>query len=214
MKIFKKILLLSLILSLPNNLFSQTSLKAKKLLDDTSIQMNSYNNYQFNFNYSLENNQENIKQETNGSIVVSAKKYKLITPDIVQLFDGKDLYTIIPENEEVLITKPDQGDDAILNPNQLIDIYKSGYDFHWDIAQKVRGDNIQFVKLIPTEESQDISYILLGINTKSKNIYKLIEVGKQRTTTTLTLEDFAINKILSNELFVFKKLDYPGFYIN
>ena len=214
MKIFKKILLLSLILSLPNNLFSQTSLKAKKLLDDTSIQMNSYNNYQFNFNYSLENNQENIKQETNGSIVVSAKKYKLITPDIVQLFDGKDLYTIIPENEEVLITKPDQGDDAILNPNQLIDIYKSGYDFHWDIAQKVKGDNIQFVKLIPTEESQDISYILLGINTKSKNIYKLIEVGKQRTTTTLTLEDFAINKILSNELFVFKKLDYPGFYIN
>tara|TARA_B100000780_G_scaffold57177_1_gene36294 strand:+ start:2046 stop:2690 length:645 start_codon:yes stop_codon:yes gene_type:complete len=214
MKKFKKILLLSLLFTIPNNLFSQTSLRAKKLLDDTSIQMNSYNNYQFDFNYALENNQENIKQETNGSIIVSAKKYKLITPDIIQLFDGKDLHTIIPENEEVLITKPDQDDVVILNPNQLIDIYKSGYDFHWDIAQRVRGNNIQFVKLIPTEESQDVSYILLGINTKSKNIYKLIEVGKQRTTTTLTLENFSINKILPNELFVFNKVDYPGFYIN
>ncbi len=149
-----------------------------------------------------------------GIKVFSAKKYKLITPDIIQLFDGKDLHTIIPENEEVLITKPDQDDVVILNPNQLIDIYKSGYDFHWDIAQRVRGNNIQFVKLIPTEESQDVSYILLGINTKSKNIYKLIEVGKQRTTTTLTLENFSINKILPNEMFVFNKVNYPGFYIN
>ena len=82
----------------------------------------------------------------------------------------------------------------MLNPTELIDIYKSGYDFHWDILQIVRGNKIQFVKLIPTEESQDVSYILLGINTKSKNIYKLIEVGKQRTTTTLTLENFVINK--------------------
>jgi outer membrane lipoprotein-sorting protein len=176
--------------------------------------MSSYKNYQFNFKYALENTQENIKQETSGSIVVSAKKYKLITSDITQLFDGKDLYTIIPENEEVLISKPDQEDTAILNPTELIDIYKSGYDFHWDILQIVRGNKIQFVKLIPTEESQDVSYILLGINTKSKNIYKLIEVGKQRTTTTLTLENFVINKSISTDFFIFNDVDYPGFYIN
>ena len=214
MRKFKKIVLFSLLFVLSNFLFSQTSLKAKKLLDDTSTQMSSYKNYQFNFKYALENTQENIKQETSGSIVVSAKKYKLITSDITQLFDGKDLYTIIPENEEVLISKPDQEDTAILNPTELIDIYKSGYDFHWDILQIVRGNKIQFVKLIPTEESKDVSYILLGINTKSKNIYKLIEVGKQRTTTTLTLENFVINKSISTDFFIFNDVDYPGFYIN
>lgn len=214
MKKFKKIVLFSLLFVLSNFLFSQTSLKAKKLLDDTSTHMSSYKNYQFNFKYALENTQENIKQETSGSIVVSAKKYKLITSDITQLFDGKDLYTIIPENEEILISKPDQEDTAILNPTELIDVYKSGYDFHWDILQIVRGNKIQFVKLIPTEESKDVSYILLGINTKSKNIYKLIEVGKQRTTTTLTLENFVINKSISTDFFIFNDVDYPGFYIN
>jgi outer membrane lipoprotein-sorting protein len=193
---------------------AQTSMEAKKLLENVSKQIESYDNIKFEFNYVLNNRKEQINQESKGEITVAGDLYKLDFLEATQLYDGKSLHTIIPENEEVLISKPDQEDTAILNPTELIDIYKSGYDFHWDIAQRVRGNNIQFVKLIPTEESQDVSYILLGINTKSKNIYKLIEVGKQRTTTTLTLENFSINKILPNELFVFNKVDYPGFYIN
>tara|TARA_B110000444_G_C18850852_1_gene605440 strand:- start:3460 stop:4104 length:645 start_codon:yes stop_codon:yes gene_type:complete len=206
--------LLLLLFSIPTLLLSQTSLKAKKLLDDTSVQMRNYNNYQFKFKYSLENSSENIKQETNGSVVVSQEKYKLITLDITQLFDGKNLYTIFPENEEVLITSSDQEENILLNPTELIDIYKTGYDFQWDIIQNVEGNKIQYVKLIPSEESLDISYILLGINTKSKNIYKIIEIGKQRTTTTLTIENFVINKNIPDTIFVFNKVDYPGYYIN
>ena len=132
--------LLLLLFSIPTLLLSQTSLKAKKLLDDTSVQMRNYNNYQFKFKYSLENSSENIKQETNGSVVVSQEKYKLITLDITQLFDGKNLYTIFPENEEVLITSSDQEENILLNPTELIDIYKTGYDFQWDIIQNVEAD--------------------------------------------------------------------------
>ena len=68
--------------------------------------------------------------------------------------------------------------------------------------------------MIPTEESPDISYILLGININSYNIFKLIEVGKQRTTTTLTIEKFTANNKISSDSFTFNKDDYPGFYIN
>ena len=214
MKVFKQLILFGLLFCLSMNLYSQTSLKAKKLLDNISLQMSNYNNYEFTFKYILENSQENIKQETNGQIVVSGEKYKLTTKDIIQLFDGKDLYTIIPENEEVLITNPDQSDDFIVNPTKLIEVYKSGYDFHWDILQNVRGNNIQYVKLIPSEESLDVTYILMGINMKTKNIYRLIEIGKQRTTTTLTLESFIVNRKISIDFFNFNKVDYPGFYIN
>ena len=210
----KIVLLVNLLFYASSVLYCQTSIKAKELLDETSLKISTYQNYQFNFKYVLENSQEDIRQETKGKIFVSKEKYKLSTSDVTQLFDGKDLYTIIPENEEVLITKPDQEDDLILNPTKLIELYKSGYDFHWDIAQNVRGNNIQFVKLIPTEENLDVSYILLGINTKTKNIYKLIEVGKQRTSTTFTIENFINNSNISINFFDFKKEEYPGYYIN
>ena len=210
----KIVLLVNLFFYTSSVLYCQTSIKAKELLDETSLKISTYQNYQFNFKYVLENSQEDIRQETTGKIFVSKEKYKLSTSDVTQLFDGKDLYTIIPENEEVLITKPDQKDDLILNPTKLIELYKSGYDFHWDIAQNVRGNNIQFVKLIPTEENLDVSYILLGINTKTKNIYKLIEVGKQRTSTTFTIENFINNSNISDNFFDFKEEEYPGYYIN
>ena len=49
---------------------------------------------------------------------------------------------------------------------------------------------------------------------KLKQIYKLIEVGKQRTTTTLTIEKFNINNNLPSNLFTFNKDEYSEYYIN
>tara|TARA_B100000780_G_scaffold81060_1_gene55296 strand:+ start:4950 stop:5594 length:645 start_codon:yes stop_codon:yes gene_type:complete len=214
MKVIKQILLFNLFFFITIGLQSQTSIKAKILLDEVSLQMNNYKNYEFNFKYVLENSKENIKQETKGQIIVMSEKYKISTIDIIQLFNGKKLYTIVPENEEVLITNPDQTNDFISNPTKLVKLYESGYDFYWDISQNIGGNNIQYIKLIPTEESLDVIYILLGINMKTKNIYKLIEIGKQRTTTTLTIESLNINNDIPPSFFEFNEADYPGFYIN
>ena len=214
MKISNQFITCLIFFSLLSNLHSQTSIKAKNLLDEISLILKNHKNYQFDFKYILENNQENIRQETSGSIIVSGNKYKLLTNDITQFSDGNNLYTIIPENLEVIITKPDDEDNTILNPTELIEVYKSGYDFLWDIVQNISGQKIQYIKLIPTEDNDDISYILLGINMKLKQIYKLIEVGKQRTTTTLTIEKFNINNNLPSNLFTFNKDEYSEYYIN
>tara|TARA_B100000767_G_C19754805_1_gene532476 strand:+ start:1700 stop:2344 length:645 start_codon:yes stop_codon:yes gene_type:complete len=214
MKATKKISVFILFFCLTISLQSQNSIKAKKLLDDASVQINSYENYEFDFKYILENSKENIRQETSGKIIVMGEKYKLSTTGIIQLFDGDKLYTIIPENEEVLITDSSSGDEIITNPGKLIELYKTGYDFYWDISQNVTGNYIQYVKLIPTEENLDVMYILLGINIKTKDVYKLIEIGKQRTTTTLSILNFKTNKNISSSIFNFNETDYPGYYID
>ena len=41
------------------------------------------------------------------------------------------------------------------------------------------------LKLIPNEENLDINYLLLGIDMRTKLIYRLIEIGKSDTRTTL-----------------------------
>ena len=70
-------------------------------------------------------------------MTVSGEKYKLIFMDAIQLFDGRALYTIVPENEEITVTQADDDEDFGINPNELLQFYKKGYDYQWDISQKV-----------------------------------------------------------------------------
>ena len=134
---------------------------------------------------------------------------------IQQLSDGKNVYTINKENEEVLIEPVDTELSEGLNPSELFSFYKEGYLSSWDIAQPLYDDRtIQFVKLTPIDTYAQVAYLLLGIDTKTKHIYKLIEVGENGTETTLTVRSFTPNKILPTNTFVFSEADYPNYYID
>jgi outer membrane lipoprotein-sorting protein len=212
MRIDKKFILIVLLIHLP--IFGQQISKSIKLLDEVSKQMSDYKNFEFEFKYSLENSKENIRQETFGKIIISKNKYKLSIAELEQLFDGNNLYTIIPENKEITITDPDEEDNIMINPLDLLNIYKTGYELKWDIIQYVNNVPIQYVKLIPKKENTNINYLLLGINMETKHIYKLIEVGDQRTTTTLTIKNLITNITRAENFFKFDKLKYPDYYID
>ena len=193
---------------------SQTSNQAENLLNLASKQMESYNNIEFEFSYILNNRIENINQESSGQVTVAGEKYKLNFLDATQLFDGKSLYTIVPENEEITITKTQEVEDFGINPRELLQFYKNGYDYHWDISQRVKGKNIQFVKLIPVKEDGETEFLLVGIDTKQNHIYKIIEIGYNGTTTTLTINNMNVNSSLPENFFVFEEADYPNYFIN
>ena len=193
---------------------SQTYDQAKNLLNLASKQMESYNNIEFEFSYVLNNRVEQINQESSGQVTVAGEKYKLNFLDAIQLFDGKSLYTIVPENEEITITKTHEVEDFGINPRELLQFYKNGYDYHWDISQRLKGKNIQFVKLIPVKGDGETESLLVGIDTKQNHIYKIIEIGYNGTTTTLTINKMKENSSLPENFFVFKEADYPNYFIN
>ncbi|MAV80172.1 MAG: hypothetical protein CMC22_08765 [Flavobacteriaceae bacterium] len=213
MKFYKYFLLL-IIGFIALNTWAQTSIEAKNLIELASKQMESYENIQFEFNYELNNRMEKINQDSSGKVTVSGKKYKLNFLDAIQLFDGKALYTIVTENKEITITQEGEDGDFGINPKKLLQFHKEGYDFYWDISQKVRGKNIQFIKLLPTQDEDGIKSLLVGIDTKLNHIYKLIEVGDNGTVTTLTIEKMEVNVSLTEDFFFFNEADYPDYYIN
>ena len=194
--------------------WTQTPIEAQNLLELASKQMESYKNIEFEFSYTLNNRIEQINQESSGKVTIAEDKYKLKFLDAIQLFDGKALYTIVPENEEITITQANDDEDFGINPKELLKFHKKGYDYHWDISQRVKGKNIQFVKLIPTKEDGDIVSLLLGIDTQKNHLYKLIEVGENGTVTTLTINQIKVDGSLSENFFVFNQDDYPNYYIN
>lgn len=210
----KKIVWICFVFLVSFPLQGQSPEVAKKLLDDVSETIASFENLSFDFSYVLENRQENIRQETTGSATIKGDQYKISFLGNEQLFDGEKTYTIIPENEEITISSPDDDSGFGINPSELLVFYKTGYAYQWDIKQNVKGRLIQFIKLIPNEENREVKYLLLGIDMRTKVIYRLIEIGNSETRTTLTLKNLRTNIPLNSDFFTFDDSKYPDYYIN
>ncbi len=209
-----KVLFISLI-SIGFSLAQNQDKRANILLEEVSETLASYTNIAIEFSYELINRKEFIKQKEQGTLVVQGNKYLLNLMGIQQLSDGKNVHTINKENEEVLIEPVNNELNEGLNPSSLFSFYKEGYRFSWDIAQPLYGGRtIQFVKLTPIDTYAQAAYLLLGIDTNTKHIYKLIEVGDNGTETTLTVKSFTPNKALAKSTFVFSEADYPNYFID
>lgn len=210
----KRILSIIFIAFIGLSLHAQDAKKAKELLDDVTSKVKSYNNIVIDFKYSLNNPKERINQESNGNVALQGNLYHLNFMGVTKIFDGKKVYTIVPEDEEVTQENFDANDEKAISPNKMLTFFTSGYKYAWDIPQNVKGRKIQYVKLTPNNSKDTRKEILIGIDTQTKHIYNVIEVGKNGTKTTLTVNSFKTNQPLSKNHFTFTKSKYPNYYIN
>ena len=211
----KKQINVLLILLISSITLGQEQQRAEALLDEVSENLAQFNNISITFTYELVNRKELIQQKEKGSLIVEGDAYLLKLMGIEQLSDGINKHTINADNEEVLIEPLSNGFDEGLSPSKIFSFYNQGYRFEWDILQPLYGGRkIQYIKLIPIDTYAQASYLLLGIDTKTKNIYKLIEVGNDGTETTLTIGSFKTNIEIPTNTFVFSASDYPNYYID
>jgi len=212
----KIIKLLFTCLFLPGFIFAQDQeTRANELLEKVSETLAAYANISIEFTYELVNRKEYIQQKERGSLVVQGDAYVLNLMGVKQICDGTNVHTINKENEEVIVEPVGVGMGESLNPSSLFTFYKEGYLFSWDIKQPILGGRtIQYVKLTPMDTYAQAAYLLLGIDTQTYHIYKLIEVGGNNTETTLTVRSFTPNVSLADDTFTFDEKDYPNYFID
>ena len=208
----KKIILLFTLFSL-NLVHSQNDIRAEKLLNSVSEKIDSSETFKINFTYTLENLIEDINQDSDGSIVIKDDNYLLEFMGIKQLCDSKKVYSIVPENEEIIISNIDEDESETIKPSKLLKFYREGYLILWDKKELILEKEIQFVKLIPINSNSDIDYLQLGIDISNNDIVKLIEIGKNKTKTILTVNQLQYDIEVDLNFFVFSEEDYPDYYI-
>ena len=189
---------------------------AKSLLNEVSSKVKSYDNIQIDFKYSLNNAKENVSQDARGDVTIKGDKYMLNMMGTSRMFDGSKIYTVVPEDEEVTISTVDPSDEKTITPSEMLTFYERGYTYKMDISQTVKGRKIQFVRLAPIDSGAEIKDILLGIDARTKHIYKLIQTDDNGTRYTITVNSFKTNQPLSKTLFTFdeNKFEKDGYYIN
>ena len=203
--------------------FSQNDPEAEKLLDKVSETIKAYESMYININHNLSNEEEEIDQTNKVSFVKKGDKYNVKWNNITFIYNGKKLYTINPDDEEVTVSTEDLDEESTITPNKILTFFEEGYEFKMDITQDVTVVDyyeqrvrklLQYVKLVPIDSDSEIEYILLAIEKKNNRIYKSIERGKNGTITTYTITSFEVDLPLNDDLFFFNKKDYKDYYIN
>jgi len=189
---------------------------AKALLDEVSSKVKSYDNILIDFKYSLDNAKEQVKQDTRGNITLKGEYYFLNMLGVTRISNGKKIYTIVPEDEEVTISTYNDEENKGISPSKMLTFYEQGYTYNMEHLKNINGRRIQFIKLSPKNSNAEIKNILLGIDMQTKHVYKLIQTDSYGTSYTITIHSFKTNQVISQNLFVFDEEKYTskGYYIN
>ena len=207
----KKFLIIILIFSF--NINAQNDPRAEKLLSKVSNKIDLAESYKIDFKYTLENKLEGINQDANGTVTIQGDNYLLNFMGITQICDSNNVYSIVPENEEVIISSIEEEEEQTIKPSKLLNFYRKGYLILWDKLQSDYENKVQFVKLIPSDSNSDIDYLLLGINISNNNISKLIEIGKNKTKTILNVNSIVFDPVIEKDIFIFNENNYKDYYI-
>ena len=184
--------------------------KAKTILDAISTQYKSKNNVYFKFVYGTGNSKKITRTEP--GIFYSAKdKYKLKIMGTEQIFDGKKLYNISAEDQEVTVAKP-TGNEQMFSPLNYIEEYKKGYNVKYMGKLMVNGVNSDFIKLTPTSKN-GIQEVNLFVNAAKKQIVKVEQFSTDKSVSVIAISDYKENQILSSALFNFDKDQYKNYLV-
>lgn len=193
--------------------FSQDK-NAKILLNEVTAKVKSYNNMIVDFKYTLINSNEKINQESKGNVTMKGDLYILNFVGVTKLFDGKNVYTINAEDEEISITKYNEKDNNAITPSKMFTFFNSGYTYSLENVQNVKGRKIQNIKLKPSSAKDPVKEVILGIDVQTKNIANMMQTAKNGSKTLISVTNFKTNQPLSKNQFTFVESKYPKYYIN
>ena len=186
-----------------SNLLSQESAIEilQKLKDNSTLIENA--KYKFVITSEFENNVLPI----NGMFYIKDEKYFIDTEQIDQIYDGDKFYTIIHENQEIIVSDKD---NIFFNftPNQIFNYFLNGFELE---IEKLLNNSY----LIIAENNQEDIFYSIVINSANLSIEKIEMIEKKsnvRINSFLTLT-YDYNLIVPLSLFKFDISNYDNYIL-
>ncbi len=204
----KKLFLL--IALVPGFLMAQNPEKAKEILDKVTAKTKGYSTIKASFSFGMENLQEEINEEYNGTISIKGDKYKANLMDVDTYFDGKTLWTHMIDAEEVNVDEPDPEDEETLNPASIFTIYETGFKYAYLGENVSNGINVYSIDLFPINRDKPYSRIKLEINKDSLQLYSIKQIGKDGNNYTIVVKELVTNTSMEDGMFVYDEAANPN----
>ena len=174
----------------------------QKVKDNSTLIENA--KYKFIITSEFENNLLPI----NGVFYIKDEKYFIDTEEIDQIYDGDKFYTIIHENQEIIVSDKD---NTFFNftPNQIFNYFLNGFELE---IEKLLNNS--YLIIAENNQEEDIFYSIV-INSANLSIEKIEMIEKKsnvRINSFLTLT-YDYNLIVPLSLFKFDIAKYKNYLI-
>jgi outer membrane lipoprotein-sorting protein len=187
--------------------FAQTDQAAVKVLDKFSSTALAAPSVSLKFRIITLNQQDNTRDTTEGSLIMSKDQYRLELPDNITWFNGNTSWNYLVAEREVTIVKPDRKDDSFMSkPSSIFTLYKKGYK-----ARQVEENTKTFiVDLYPEDINSDLVRIRLTIGKTAYSLDGAEYKRKDGITMSLIVNEYNLKVKPESTAFTFNPKNYKG----
>ena len=201
-------LLTIFLMAISSTLIAQEEV-AKDLLDRLSTTTQSYKNMKVDFDFIIENKNQNINEKQKGILVLQEEMFRLEMEEQIIINDGESQWIYLTDMNEVQIMEHDP-EEQMMSPNKLFTIYEEGYKYTYVGAESEKGKRLQIIDLFP-EESGAFMKVTLAVDAAKNQLHKITMLDKNGGTYTYLVTNFKSNTDVAP--FTFNADDYPGFEV-
>ena len=194
-------------LSFVTSAIGQNDPEAVKILDKFSAKALAAPSVSMNFNMVKNDQIENTIDTIKGSIILSKDKYLLDLKDNITWFNGEIVWSYLPVEKEVTITRADKKDNSFQNrPSAIFSLYKKGYKNR--LIEEKSGSYI--IDLYPEDIKSDLLRVRLSIGKSLLDLKSLEYKQRDGIVITIYVNEYNLNVKPDSETFNFQISKYKG----
>lgn len=153
---------------------------------------------------------KNLLGEVEGNISLQASRFFLEVPDEMKAwFDGRDLWTLIINAQEVNLSTPSPEELLTLNPVNIFMLYKQNYQCRL-LAEKKNGNNmLSGVELMAKDASAEILRICIYFDKNKLHPVDITLYQNGGNYAIININQYQTNRNYPDYYFLFPQKDYP-----
>jgi outer membrane lipoprotein-sorting protein len=182
---------------------------ARVILDRAATLTRQAKSIQADFELVIEDRKEKSKNSSSGSLVMKKSMYSITTKGSSILYNGKTMWTYMPEVHEVTITEPGiNKEDFLSNPAAIFTLYNRDFKYRYVRETDLNGTRYHEIDLFPNNLNQPYSRIKIFVSLQSELPEIISSIGKDGIDYTVYLKNFQLDKEVSDAIFTFDAARY------
>ena len=189
---------------------NNTSAKAKQILDQVSKKTKGYSSISLTYSM-VHTSPDGANDNANGNMLLKGSKYQLSLLDNILYCDGKNLWTHMVEEKEVVISTINSNDQSIMNPASVLTMYEKGFKYSFIQERFEQNRAIYVIDLYPENIAKsEFSKVRLSIDKDKTQLWKAEYFAKDGNKYTIAINTFKVNQPIPDASFTFDKAKNPG----
>jgi outer membrane lipoprotein-sorting protein len=190
---------------------AQNDPKALEFLNKASAAYNKAGGVKSGFTIQVLAKGGSVKDNISGNIYLKGSKFKLETNEMTTWFDGINQWVYLQNNNEVNLSKPNSKELLMINPVNVFQLYKHGYNCKQIADKSANGKKLTQIELKPANKNEhQILSIVATFDKTSCRPVKIVISNRDKSGSRIDIGSYLPKQNYPDALFSFQQKDYPN----